>query len=138
MPLQVNICIPTQPVANLTATYVQLPSASGSMGVLPDHAPLRCELVPGVVVCRLTDETERVFSVSSGLAGIRKNVVTILADTAEDAQNIDPSRAQAARERAMKRLHGGDSADIIDRVRAEAALRRALARLEAVRMVGKQ
>ncbi len=134
MPLQVNLCIPTQPLANLTAIYVQLPSAAGSMGILPSHAPLRCELAPGVVVCRLTDETERVFSVSSGLAVIRNNTVTILADTAEDAQNIDTSRAQAARERALRRL-GGDEAGMIDRVRAEAALRRALARLDAVRSV---
>lgn len=134
MPLQVNLCIPTQPLANLTATYVQLPSAAGSMGVLPGHAPLRCELMPGVVVCRLVDETERFFSVSSGLAVIRNNMVTILADTAEDAQKIDLSRAQAAQERALRRL-SEDQPGLIDRVRAEAALRRALARLEAVRLV---
>ncbi len=134
MPLQVNLLIPTQTVANLTAEYVQLPSTVGSMGVLPDHAPLRCELAPGVVVCRLTDETERVFSVSSGLAIIRKNVVTILADTSEDAQKIDSERAQAARERATKRL-SGEEAGKIDRARAEAALHRALARLDAVRLV---
>jgi F-type H+-transporting ATPase subunit epsilon len=137
MTLQVNLCIPTQPVANLTATYVQLPSISGSMGILRGHAPLRCELAAGVVMCRLSDESVRVFSVSSGLAVIRNDTVTILADTAEDAKNIDPSRAQAARERAVGRLSGGDPG-LIDRTRAEAALRRALARLEAVRMVGKQ
>lgn len=134
MTLQVNLCIPTQPVANLTATYVQLPSISGSMGILRGHAPLRCELAAGVVLCRLSDESERVFSVSSGLAVIRNDTVTILADTAEDASSIDPTRAQAARERAVGRLSGGDPG-LIDRTRAEAALRRALARLEAVRLV---
>jgi F-type H+-transporting ATPase subunit epsilon len=137
MTLQVNLCIPTQPVANLSASYVQIPSVSGSMGILRSHAPLRCELAAGVVVCRLSDQSERVFSVSSGLAVIRNDTVTILADTAEDANNIDPSRAQAARERAVERLSGGDPG-LIDRTRAEAALRRALARLEAVRLVGKQ
>lgn len=136
MPLQVNLLVPTQAIANFTADYVQLPSVMGSMGILPDHAPLRCELAAGVVLCRLADETERVFSVSSGLAEIRKNMLTILADTAEDAQKIDASRAQAALVRAEKRL-GGQEEGAIDRVRAEAALRRALARLEAIRMVGK-
>ena len=136
MPLQVNLCIPTQPLASLTVDYVQLPSVDGRMGVLVNHAPLRCILAPGVVMCRLPDDSIRVFSVSSGLAMIRKNVVTILADAAESAENIDPVRAHAARDRAVARLGGVDQ-DRIDRARAEAALQRAMARLEAVRLVGK-
>jgi F-type H+-transporting ATPase subunit epsilon len=129
MSFQVNVSIPIQPLASLDVNYVQLPSAEGSMGVLQNHAPLRCTLVPGVVLCRLPDQSVRVFSISGGVAMVRNNVVTILADIAEDAHAIDSHRAEAARERALQRLREGSPE--INRARAEAALHRSLARIQA-------
>jgi len=131
MAIQVTLNIPTHNVADFSAIYVQIPSAEGSMGILKNHAPLRCELIPGTVICRLPDQSLKVFFVSSGLAMVQSNTVTILADTAELADEIDLTRAEAARNRALGRLCEGTMH--IDRARAEAALHRSLARLEAVR-----
>ncbi len=133
MAISVTLNIPTHNVAELSAVYVQIPSAEGSMGVLKNHAPLRCEMIPGLVICRLPDQSQKVFCVSSGLAMVQSNTVTILADTAEPVEDIDCKRAEAARDRALERLREGSGQ--IDRVRAEAALHRSLARLEAVRYI---
>ena len=129
MPVQVIVCVPTHQIAEFEAEYVQLPSAQGSMGVLPNHAPLRCVLEPGIVTCRESANKTSIFSVSTGLAVIEDNVVTILADSAERAEDIDTPRAEAARERAQERIRTIDSS--IDYLRAEIALKRSLARLQA-------
>ncbi len=128
MPLHFKLAIPSRSLADFPAEYVQLPSAEGSMGVLQNHAPLRCVLAPGVVTCRLPDHTRRVYAVSSGVASVRNNVVTLLADTAEAAESIDTARARAAEGRARARLQSFESG--VDRARAEAALARALARIK--------
>lgn len=129
MPVLVKICVPTKQIAEVEAEYVQIPSAQGAMGVLPNHAPLRCVLEPGIVNCRLPGNKFAVFAVSTGLAIIEDNVVTILADSAERAEDIDLARAQAARDRAQERIRTMDSR--IDHARAEAALKRSLARIHA-------
>lgn len=130
MPLQVILTVPTHTAAELEAEYVQMPSADGSMGVLINHAPLRCVIVPGVVMIRAADRTEKVFAVSNGVAIIRNNEVSIMVDSAEPAESIDAARAEAARDRAHERLAKPQSG--LDLARAEAALRRAMARLKAV------
>jgi len=134
MPVLVKVCVPTRKVAELEAEYVQIPSAQGNMGVLPSHAPLRCVLDSGVVTCRLPDNGTEVFAVSTGLATIEDDVVTILADAAENARDIDSGRAEAARQRASERVRSMEPS--VDHARAEAALKRSLARLQASRMVG--
>lgn len=128
MPLQVKISVPTKQIAELEAEYVQLPSEQGNMGVLPHHAPLRCVLEPGVVNCRLPGGKTVSFFVSTGLATIEDNVVTILADSAERVEDIDLSRAEAARDRAQERIRTLNGN--IDHARAEAALKRALVRIQ--------
>jgi F-type H+-transporting ATPase subunit epsilon len=131
----VNLSVPTHAVAKIKAVYVQIPSSQGSMGILRNHAPLRCTLDPGVVLCKLMDESQVVFAISSGLAMILHDEVTILADTAEPVEQIDVARATAAMERARQRVEAADAT--IDHARAEAALRRALARLNACRAAGR-
>lgn len=129
MPLQFNLSVPTNQIAEMTVEYVQLPSEEGSMGVLQGHAALRCALEPGVVVCRTPDKKNHYFFVSSGLAMIQNDVVTILADSAERAEQIDEERARKAGARARERMQSGSAN--VDRARAEAALARALARIRA-------
>ena len=133
MPVQVKVCVPTKQIAQLEVEYVRIPSAQGNMGVLPNHAPLRCLLEPGIVNCREPGNKTSTFAVSTGLAVIENDVVTVLADSAERAEDIDVARAQAARDRAEERIRTLDAK--IDQARAEAALRRALARIQASGMV---
>ena len=99
------------------------------MGVLPNHAPLRCVLEPGIVSCRKSDNSEEIFAVSTGLAMIRNDEVVVMADAAERGDQIDLERARASEQRARERLHAMDSSIDIDR--AEIALKRALVRMQA-------
>lgn len=129
MPVTLKLCTPMRQVAKIEAEYIQIPSSDGMMGVLPNHAPLRCVLQPGFVTCRLADGSEELYTVSTGLATVRDNEVVVLADSAEKGNEIDLERAAAAKERARERLSKMDSS--VDMDRAELALQRSLIRLSA-------
>ena len=113
---------------------VNLPLENGSIGVLAGHAPLMGAVVDGVVTCA-SDEGEYVIAVGIGVVNIVNNEVTVLSRTAEEAENIDLARAEAAEKRARERL-AAKNADT-DASRAEAALHRAVARQHAAHMVKK-
>ena len=113
---------------------VNLPLENGSIGVLANHAPLMGAVVDGVVTCA-SDEGEYVIAVGIGVVNIVNNEVTVLSRTAEEAANIDLTRAEAAEKRARERL-AAKNADT-DAARAEAALHRAVARQHAAHMVKK-
>jgi F-type H+-transporting ATPase subunit epsilon len=134
MPLRLNLSVPTHQIVDMTVEYVQLPSEEGSMGVLQNHAPLRAVLEPGVLTARDLAHKNHFFFVSSGLAMIKDNVVTVLADTAERAETIDEARAKAAGDRARERIVS--PSPNIDRARAEAALARSIARIKAKQKLG--
>ncbi len=114
-------------------SYVELPFSDGSVGVLKDHAPMLGAIEDGVVTARKEDGTTEFVAVDLGVANIVHNEVTLLVRTAERAENIDLSRAEAAERRARERLadKGGDW----DMKRAQIALHRAMARQAAVRMM---
>lgn len=115
------------------ADIVVLPGAEGEMGILPNHAPLLTTLGLGVIKVRLGGE-EQIFTVTGGLAEIQPSVITILADAAENVEEIDIARAEAARARAEELLEQGPPPEDLDRYMAiEAALRRSNLRLEAAR-----
>ena len=113
---------------------VNLPLENGSIGVLANHAPLIGAVVDGVVTCA-SSEGEYVIAVGIGVVNIVNNEVTVLSRTAEEAENIDLARAEAAEKRARERL-AAKNADT-DASRAEAALHRAVARQHAAHMVKK-
>jgi F-type H+-transporting ATPase subunit epsilon len=103
------------------------PGSMGSFQVLHDHAPLLSSTAIGEVkVVDHAGNTLR-FATSGGFVQVLSNRVTMLAETAERSDEIDTARAEAARDRALKRL-AGKEADI-DIVRARLALARALNRL---------
>jgi len=103
-------------------------ATNGDIGILPGHAPLITGLQIGVVRIKKEGTEERV-AVAGGFMEVKPDKVVIVANAAERAEEIDVSRAQAAKERAEKRL--AEKSDEIDVVRAEAALKRAMARLKA-------
>ena len=65
------------------AEYCHIPTVSGSVGVLADHAPMMCAVHEGETVCRMEDGSEKTVHHSAGVADVRNNTVTILADRAE-------------------------------------------------------
>jgi F-type H+-transporting ATPase subunit epsilon len=90
---------------------VLLPGMAGEMGILPDHAPLLTLLKYGVIKIR-KQGTERLFAVSGGMAEVQPDIVTILADAAENIEEIDVIRAQPpknARKMPSQRFHPKNS-----------------------------
>lgn len=104
------------------------PGSEGEFGVLPDHVPFLTTLKIGILTYKKGTETGNIF-VNWGYAEVGPDRVTILADSAEKSDEIDPERAKEAMKRAEKRLQ--QAADI-DEARAKAALERASARISLV------
>jgi F-type H+-transporting ATPase subunit epsilon len=115
---------------------VVLPGAAGEMGILPKHAPVLTTLKFGLVKVRKGGE-EEVFTVAGGVAEVQPDIITILADAAENVMEIDVARADAARVRAEEALAKGIPADNDAYLAMEAALRKSNLRLEAARRYGK-
>jgi F-type H+-transporting ATPase subunit epsilon len=125
--LQLEIVTPERQLASESVDAVQLPGANGELGILPGHAPLMTELGIGALSYRRGGETGH-LAIIRGFAEVLPDRVSVLAEIAERAEEIDVQRAKAARERAEKRLASGGGANI-DWARAIAALERSLIRL---------
>ena len=124
--LRLDIVTPDKVVLNAEVDYVGACGVDGQFGLLPQHAPLLSALKVGDLYYRQGNEVHWVF-VSGGFVQISDNKVTVLAESAELASDIDVERAQEAKARAEKRL--ADPKADIDLVRAELALQRAVARI---------
>ena len=111
---------------------VVLPGSDGEMGILPKHAPILTTLKFGIIKIR-KGGNEELFTVAGGVAEIQPDIVTILADAAENVEEIDVNRAEEARKRAEEILAKGVPADTDAYLAMEAALRRSNLRLDAVR-----
>jgi len=111
---------------------VVLPGAAGEMGILPRHAPVLTTLKYGVIKVR-KDGKEEIFTVAGGIADVQPDIVTVLADAAENVEEIDVTRADAARARAEEALAKGVPADTDAYLAMEAALRKSNLRLDAAR-----
>lgn len=111
------------------ADIVVAPGAAGQLGILPRHAPLLTQLVPGDLVIR-DGSQETVLAVGGGFMEVDRNRVVVLADSAERADEIDIARAEEAIRRA--RAYLAERGPTVDAARAEAGLSRAIARMRAV------
>jgi F-type H+-transporting ATPase subunit epsilon len=111
---------------------VVAPSTLGEMGILPSHAPLLATLDFGVIKVRYGGQ-EEFFTVSGGIIEVQPDIVTVLADVAENVEEIDLARAQDAKDRAEKYLAEEPPHDTDAYLKLEAALRRSKLRLDAVR-----
>jgi len=124
--IQLEIVTPERLVAKDTVTEIQIPGTSGYLGILPGHAPLITEVSAGEIRY-VSGQKTRHISVGWGFAEVLPDKVTILAEVAEHAEEIDVARAQAAKERAEEELK---KAGPEGHAEAEAALKRAIARLD--------
>ena len=111
---------------------VILPGVAGEMGILPHHAPVLTILKYGVIKIR-KDGKEDLFTVAGGMAEVQPDIVTILADAAENIDDIDITRAKAARKRAEDALANLKPEDHDTYLTMEAALRRSNLRLDVAR-----
>jgi len=125
--LRFELATPTRLMVSAEADEVVAPGSEGSFGVWPGHAPFLTTLASGEVTYR-SGRDVRALAVHGGFAEVGGERVILLADSAEEPEEIDVARAQRARERAERRL-AGKTPEEIDYTRALAALTRALARL---------
>jgi len=137
MTMHVDVVSAEAEIFSGPATMLFAPGVMGDLGILPRHAPLLTRIKPGEV--RIVTEQgadEIVLFVSGGMLEIQPEAVTILADTAQRADDIDEAAALAAKERAEKLL--ADQKDDIDYAAATAELAEAMAQLQAIQRLKKK
>jgi F-type H+-transporting ATPase subunit epsilon len=130
--IHVNIVSAEGEIFTGDADMVFAPAKAGEIGIAPRHAPLLTTLKPGSVRVQ-TGETEKLFYVTGGILEVQPYLVTVLADSALHAEQLDEAEALAARERAREMLEGKHGA--IDLARAQAELVEAEARYRAAQQL---
>jgi len=130
--IHVNIVSAEGAIFEGEADMVFAPAKAGEVGIAPRHAPLITTLKPGSVRVQ-SGETEKLFYVTGGILEVQPYLVTVLADSALHADQLDEAEALAARERARELLQG--KAEGIDLAAAQAALVEAEARYRAAQQL---
>ncbi|MBP7917648.1 MAG: F0F1 ATP synthase subunit epsilon [Rhodocyclaceae bacterium] len=113
------------------ADHVVLPGESGELGIWPRHTPLLTRIRPGAVRIKLPDGGEEFVYVSGGMLEVQPTMVTVLADTAIRAHDLDEARAQQAKKAAEELLQKRDSS--MDYAKAESELADAIGQLAAIK-----
>ena len=126
--LKIEIVTPERLLVSDQATEVQVPGLSGYLGILPGHAPLITELRSGEFNYRRPDGSIQRLAIHWGFAEVLPDKVTILAETAERAEEIDAKRAQEAKQRAESQLATNNTEEDFQRTAGD--LKRADTRLE--------
>ncbi len=125
--LLLEIVTPDRSLVREDVDEIQLPGSEGYLGVLPGHTPLLVTLKVGELWYRIGQE-KHFLAITSGFGEVLPDGVTVLAQIAERAEDIDVTRAEAARKRAEERLAKG-TVDI-DLERARVALLKSLVRVQ--------
>ena len=129
MTIHVDIVSAEASIYSGLAEMVYAPGEMGELGIAPRHAPLVTRLKPGEV--RLDTGSEQLdFFISGGILEVQPHVVTVLADTAVRADDLDEAKALEAKKRAEDAL--ADKASDIDFAKAQAELAEAAAQLQAI------
>ena len=126
--LTLEIVTPDRSLVSEEVEEVQLPGSEGYFGVLPGHTPLLATLQVGELWYR-TGQEKHYLAIAFGFVEVVSDRVTVLAQIAERAQEIDVSRAEAAKRRAEERISGGSRTDM-DFERARIAMMKSLIRLQ--------
>jgi len=129
MSLNIRVITPDRIVWDATAEEIILPSSTGQLGILKDHAPLLTALDIGVMRLKTEGNWTSIILVE-GFAEVEKNNVTVLCSAAEEANNIDLSQAQMELEKAT--LAVDEATTKKEKIEATIGLRKAKARVQAV------
>ncbi len=124
--IKFEVVTPDQMILSEDVDYVGVPGVQGQFGVLSNHIPFLSALAIGSLYYRKDGQVKYLF-VSGGFAEVSPDSLTILAESAEKAEDIDLTRAKQAKERAEARVQR--EKDKIDFARAQGALRRAMERI---------
>lgn len=136
MTLHVDIVSAEAEIYSGTATMVFAPAEMGEVGITPRHTPLLTRLKPGEMRLLGQGGETQSFFVSGGMLEVQPHVVTVLADTAIRARDLDEAHALEAKERAEKLL--ADKSADIDYAKAQAELAESMAQLAVIRQLRKK
>lgn len=136
MTMHVDIVSAEKSIFSGTAEFVVARASEGEVGILPRHVPMLVQLQPGEVQVRAQGGEEQYYYVSGGMMEVQPHVVTVLADTAVRAKDLDEAAAQDAKRRAEEALR--DRSAEIDYARAQAELAEAAAQLRAIEKLRKR
>jgi F-type H+-transporting ATPase subunit epsilon len=134
--IQVDIVSAEGELFSGTASMVFAPGTQGDLGIAPRHAPLLTLLNPGEVRVQTPDGQEHVFWVGGGALEVQPNKVSVLADTALRAKDLDEAAALAAKQRAEEALQ--DRSGHISIAEAQAELARVVAQLKMIQRLRKE
>ena len=129
MTIHVDIVSAEREIFSGPAEVVIAPAITGELGIYPRHTPLLATLKPGEVRVR-KGGSEQMFYVSGGMIEIQPHMVTVLADTAIRAKDLDEAQALQAKERAEAAMK--DKKSEVDYARAQAELAEAIAQLRTI------
>jgi F-type H+-transporting ATPase subunit epsilon len=118
------------------ASMVFVPGSQGELGIAPRHAPLLTTLKAGEVRVQADGAEEQSFYVGGGSLEVQPNLVTVLADTAARARDLDEAAALAAKQRAEDAVR--ERTDKVEIAEAQAELLRAMAQLRAIERLRKK
>jgi len=130
MTVHVDIVSAEAEIFSGQANMVFAPGEMGELGIAPRHTPLLTRLKPGEVRIQLEGKEELAFFVSGGMLEVQPHVVTVLADTAIRAADIDEAAALKARDRAEKAM--ADKKSEFDYAKAQAEFAEAAAQLRTI------
>jgi len=128
--IHVDIVSPEGQMFSGDASMVFAPGAEGEIGIAPRHAPLLTTLTAGVVRVQVEGQEEQSFYVGGGALEVQPHAVSVLADTAARARDLDEAAAQAAKARAEEAVRS--HTDKVDIAEAQAELARAVAQLKVI------
>lgn len=135
MTMHVDIVSAEEEIYSGTVEMLFASTANGEVGILPHHTQLIARMKPGEVRVRKGND-EQVFYVSGGVLEVQPNVVTVLADTAIRAKDLDEAQALEAKKRAESAIQHKKSD--VDYARAQAELVQAIAQLRAIQKIRKK
>ncbi len=118
------------------ANMVFVPGSQGELGIAPRHAPLLTSLKAGEVRVQVDGQDEQSFYVGGGSLEVQPRVVTVLADTAARAHDLDEAAAQAVKTRAEDAVR--EHTDKMDIAKAQVELAQAVAQLRAIERLRKK
>ena len=137
MTIHVDVVSAEQSIFSGLAEFVVLPGEAGELGILPGHMPLMTRIRPGEVRLKLPDGKEETIVVAGGLLEVQPGLVTVLADTAIRARDIDEAKALEAKQKAEEAMKNASSdLDLAKATSEFAAMAAQLAAIQKLRKRG--
>ncbi|MDH4396267.1 MAG: F0F1 ATP synthase subunit epsilon [Limnobacter sp.] len=134
--IQVDVVSAEELIYSGEVEFVALPGEQGELGIYPKHTPLITRIKPGTVRMKIAGQSEdEVVFVNGGILEVQPNRVTVLADTAVRAADLDEAKAAEAKRLAEEAMANHDSD--VDYAQAQAELASAIAQLSAIKRLRK-